>query len=96
MANMPGFFAVWGMGSPAAPVPSAILGIRGRYIGECGVKRLRHPLRRAVRDAKLGTDVLKADAATPGGRHLGETEQILSLGKRHLTSISEIDTIISY
>ena len=29
-------------------------------------------------------------------RHLGETEQVLSPGKRHLTSISEIDTIINY
>jgi len=71
-----------------SPVPSAILGISDRHIGECGVKRLSHPLRHAVRDAKLGADVLKADAATPGGSHLGETEQILSLGKRNLTSIS--------
>jgi hypothetical protein len=49
-----------------------------------------------VRHAELAADVLKADAATPGSGHLGETEQILSLGERHLTSMPEIDTNISY
>jgi hypothetical protein len=49
-----------------------------------------------VRYAELNADVLKAHAATPGGGHLGETEQILSLGEGHLTSMPEIDTIISY
>lgn len=77
-------------------VPTAVLGVHGGDIGESGVQRLGHPLRRSVRHAELDADVLKADAATPGGGHLGETEQILSLGERHLTSMPEIDTVISY
>ncbi len=56
------------------PIPPAILGIRSRDIGEGGVQRFGHPLRRAVRNAEFGTDVLKANAATPRSGHLGETE----------------------
>jgi hypothetical protein len=77
-------------------VPSAILGIDGDDISKGGVQRLGHPLRCAMRDAELYADVLKADATTPGGGHLGQTEEILSLGERHLTSMPDFDTVISY
>ena len=70
--------------------------IRRRDIGEDCVQRLGHPLSGAMRYVELGADVFQIDTAPPERRHLRQARRILRFGERHLTSMPEIDTIISY
>ena len=53
-------------------------------------------IRWAVRYVELGADVFQIDTAPPERRHLRQARRILRFGERHLTSMPEIDTIISY
>jgi hypothetical protein len=65
------------------PAPLSILPIFGFDISERFFQRISHTLGRSMRDAKLRTNLFKADTAASGSRHLGKTNKILSLRKGH-------------
>src|SRR3546814_16113669 len=65
-----------------APAPPAIRTILGRDVGEHGFQRIRHALRRAMRDVELLAAFIKPDPAAPRSAQQAEPESIMSLAER--------------